>query len=684
LPIIELRGQGAVVDITDFVLSDVYGVAAQLQAAALGQVRLDAARSVVRADRSAAFPRNTEIRAALTFAVERPDRRLNRQAADPRSLSFEQQHSFVALPDDNYQPRIYHPRSGAFPHVFFNFARGLEDGYEQRWIWRWRLEPSDRQAYLAGELVDPIEPIVFYLDPAIPEPYRSAFREGGNWWAQAFEAAGFSNAFEVRDLPEHADPMDVRYNMLMWVHRNERGPSVGPSYRDPRTGEIFSAKTRMDSYRSLVNHDLWMGFAPAAGPEGLSVSSEALAMARRRQHTAHELGHSLGLAHNFIAASRDRASVMDYPVPLVELTDDGFVGLSNAYAEGIGEFDKLAIRYAYTWYPDAASERAGLAAILQEMIDRDLPFITGGHAGASGSHPSATVWVEGNDMFSAYQRTSAVRQVLLEHFDERALADDEPYVVLQRRFAHVYLHHRSALTGLIKHIGGQRFSYALKGDDLAPTEPVSAADQRRALELAVAALQPDELRIDERIADLMAPAPMGWDAGWQWYVDPGALDSPGGTLFDPIHVAHQWAFEIVSMLLDPARMARLASLSARNDDLPDVDAALSSLIAATWGQAADQADDRYAAALMRVAQRAALDGLLDLAGHKDSVFAVRAASEAQLEALAAALEPRRGQRLSAAETAHRRLALADIARYFEGRDDPASRPRPAPIALPWP
>ncbi|QOC23298.1 zinc-dependent metalloprotease [Wenzhouxiangella sp. AB-CW3] len=684
MPVQEERDGGVVVDATDFVLSDVYDVAARLEAADLGRVSLDSDRSYVRADRSGAFPDNTEIRVALTLAVDEPDRRLRRQAADPRSLAFEQQHSFVALPDDGYRPREYHPRSGAFPHVFFNFARSLEEGYEQRWIWRWRLEPSDPEAYLAGELVDPVEPIIFYLDPAIQEPYRSAFREGGNWWAEAFEAAGFSNAFEVRDLPEDADPMDIRYNMLVWVHRNERGPSVGPNYRDPRTGEIISAKTRMDSFRSLVNHDLWMGFLPAAGPDGLAVSSEEMAMARRRQHTAHEIGHSLGMAHNFIAATRDRASVMDYPVPLVRLDDDGHVDLSDAYAEGIGEFDKLAIRYAYTWFPDDESERQGLAEILAEMAEHDQPFITGGHAADDGSYPGATRWVEGNDMFSAYERTRAVRQVLLEHFDDRALGDDEPYVVLQRRFAHVYMHHRTALIGVIKHVGGYAFSYALKRDGLDPTRPVPADDQYRALDEAVAALEPSELRIRDRIADLMAPAPMGWDGGWQWYVDPGAIESPGDTLFDPVDVAHRWSFEIVTRLLEPARMTRSASQHARNDDVPAPGEVMDRLIAATWERDAGAAADGHDAALIRVAQRSVLDGLLDLAGNARAVFSVRAAAEARLHELAESLEPRRRERLSDEEAAHRRLARADIERYFEGRDDPASRPRPEPIALPWP
>ena len=684
LPITEERDGLVIVDATDFMLSDVYGVAARLEVAELGNISLDTDRSYIRGDRSGAFPRNTEIRTVLTFRVDKPDSRLQRLAADPRSITFEQQHSFIALPDDDYSPRRFHPRSGVFPHVFMNYARSLEDGYEQRWIWRWRLEPSDPEAYLAGSLVEPVEPIIFYLDPAIQEPYRSAFREGGNWWAEAFEAAGFRNAFEVRDLPAGADPMDIRYNMLVWVHRNERGPSVGPHYRDPRTGEIINAKTRMDSYRSLVNHDLWMGFLPAAGPDGLNQSSEELAMARRRQHTAHEIGHSLGLAHNFLAATRNRASVMDYPVPLVRLGDDGYVDLSDAYAEGIGEFDKLAIRYAYTWFPDAESESQGLAAIVEEMAERDLKFITGGHADDQGSYPDATGWVEGEDMFTALERTSAVRRALIEHFDERALGDDEPFVILNRRFAHVYLHHRTALIGAMKHIGGWTFSYALKRDGLDPTRPIPASDQHRALDLVLGFLQPAELSIPSQVVDLMAPSPMGWDAGWMWHVDAGALESPGDTQFDPVHVAHRWAFEIVTRLLDPARLARSARLNERDTDVPGPAEIIARLISASWEDPSSAAEDDHDRALINVVQRSVLDALLDLSGSAETPFDIRAIAEAQLHALKENLQPRRGQRLSPTEAAHRQMAGRDIQRYFEGHDDPATRPRPEAIRLPWP
>ncbi|MEA5446911.1 zinc-dependent metalloprotease, partial [Gammaproteobacteria bacterium AB-CW1] len=462
-------------------------------------------------DYTAAFPKNSEIRAVLTFAVDEPSSALRDHAPDPRSVTFEQQHSFLRLPDNDYQPREFHPRAGIFPHVFFDFAQGHDSDYRQRWLWRWRLVPSDKEAYLDGELVEPEEPIVFYMDPAIPEPYRSTFIEGSLWFNDMFEAAGFKNALRIKDLPEDADPMDIRYNMIHWVHRRERGPSVGPSHKDPRTGEIIHAIVRMDSFRSLVNHDIWMGFRPAAGPDGLALSSEEMAMQRRLQHTAHELGHALGLAHNFIAATHDRASVMDYPVPLVRLDENGYLDIADAYAPGPGPHDKLAIRYAYTWFPDKEAEREGLAEIMSEAQEDGLRFITGGAAQPDGSFPDASVWVEGEDMLSALDRTLGVRQALINAFDDRALDDGEPYSFLDKRFAHVYLHHRTALQGAIKYLGGMEFTYALKGEDIEPTRRIPPEEQAQALDRVLEALHPDHLRIPDSVARQIAPTPFGWD-----------------------------------------------------------------------------------------------------------------------------------------------------------------------------
>lgn len=696
-PIEEEREGAVVVDATDFLLSDVYDVAGAIRSADLGTVSLDEERSYVDASRTRAFPLNTEVRAVLTFSAESPDPELRRHAPDGRSITVEQHHSFVALPGPGYRPREYHPRSGLFWNVFFDFAQGHDSDYRHRQLVRWRLEPSDREAYLRGELVEPVEPIVYYLDPGIPEPYRSAFIEGGLWWNEVFEAAGFRDAFRIEPLPEGVDPMDARYSVIEWVHRRERGPSVGPSYRDPRTGQILKTVVRMDSYRSLVNHDIWMGFRAAAGPEGLALDSEEMAMARRRQHSAHEIGHTLGLAHNFIAATHGRASVMDYPVPLVRLDEGGELDLSEAYRPSAGAHDSLAIRYAYTWFPSREAEREGLRAILAEAEERGLRFITGFHAAPSGSHPGATQWVEGSDMLRALERTMAVRRRLIDRFDERALGPGEPYSFLNKRFAHVYLHHRSALQGATKYVGGMEFRYQVGGDEGEPTRPVAPQEQRMALEMVLVGLSPAALRVPDRVATLIAPSPPGWDGGEE------LIDTPAGPAFDPLTAAHSLAQEIVDGLLHPARMARVASFHARRPDHPSPDEVLGALVEATWGEAdppAEGAADGRAerrgtggapedAAIQRVAQRAALDGLLDLAGSEAATPDVRAAAEARLVALRDRLEGAQEtgeapRARDAAERAHRQAALRDIDRYLDGRDDPADRPRPDPIPLPWP
>lgn len=672
--IVEERDDVMVVDATAFVLGDNFGIADALRQAGRGRASLDRSRSVPLSTGTGAFPRNTELRALLTFTVEEPDAVLRRHAPDGRSVSFEHQHSFLALPSDGYRPRAFHPRAGTFPHVVFDFSQGLNTDYRRRWIWRWRLVPSDRAAYQRGELVTPVNPIVYYLDPAIPEPYRTAFIEGGMWWNRLFEAAGFRNAFRIEPLPAGADPMDARYNVIQWVHRSERGPSIGPSYRDPRTGELIRALVRMDSYRSLVNHDIWMGFRPAAGANGLAFDSEGMAMARRRQHAAHEIGHTLGFAHNFIAATHNRASVMDYPVPLVTLDSDGGIDLSRAYEPGPGAFDRFAVRYAYTWFPDAAAERAGLAAIVREADAAGLRFITGGHAGPDGAFPDATTWVEGSNMLEALQRTLGVRARLIEAFDERALDPGEPYWFLNKRFAHVYLHHRTALQGAIKHIGGIEFSYALMGEPAVPVRRVPAEAQHAALDGILTAMDPRQLEVPDRIATLIPPQPHGWDDGWMWTGETAPIESDSGDVFNGLYVAHALAQEIADGLLHPERMNR--ALAAHNADAayPGPDEVIAALIDRTWGEAEDP--------VAMVAQRAALDALLDLAGDARSAPAVRALAERRLAVLQESLERRR--RGDGIGQAHRETARRDIMRYFAGDDDSELRPRPEPIPLPWP
>lgn len=682
----EERDGALVVDATEFFLSDVFGIGRSIEDAELGRPSLDPDRSYIEPDYTDAFPENTEVRAALTFAVEDPSSELEDHAPDGRSVTLEQQHSFLQLPEDEYTPREFHPRAGIFPHVFFDFAQGHDSDYRQRWLWRWRLEPSDEAAYLEGELVEPEEPIVFYMDPAIPEPYRSTFIEGGLWWNDVFEAAGFKDAFRIEDLPEDADPMDARYNMIHWVHRRERGPSVGPSHKDPRTGEIIHSIVRMDSFRSLVNHDIWMGFRPAAGPEGLALDSEEMAMDRRLQHTAHEIGHALGLAHNFIAATHERASVMDYPVPLVHLDEDGDLDISEAYEPGPGAHDELAVRYAYTWFPDEEAEREGLEEIMADAQEEGLRFITGGAAQPDGSFPDATVWVEGEDMLSALERTLGVRQALIEAFDDRALDEGEPFSFLDKRFAHVYLHHRTALEGVIKYLGGLEFAYAFKGEDIDPTRRIPAEEQELALERVLETLEPEHLRVPGAVADLIPPRPFGWD----WQGEEPLFQDHAGAAFDPLFAAHSLAQQTVDGLLHPERVNRMVAFHARDDDYPGPHRVLDRLLAASWErQPADYADREQGPTLIRIVQRSVLDGMLDLAASERISSEARAVVEDRLQELAEELDdggwwPGGGNAADDLTRAHRDMARRDIEAYFAGEDDPDQRPRPEPIPLPWP
>lgn len=663
------------VDATGFFLSDTYGVIESLRRSQQGSSRVDAARSWFDVARTRAFPTNTEIHAVLTLNVDNPGFQLRRAAADAGSPVFEIHHSIVELPSsDGFRPRPGDPRSGFFGTGFFDFAQGFDGTYRDGFANRWRLVPRDPAAYRRGQLTEPVDPIVYYLDPAIPEPYRAAFREGGMWWSKIFEAAGFRNAFQVRDLPADADPMDARYNMIYWIHRNGPGPSVGPSFSDPRTGEIIRTVVRMDSWRSLIDYNVYAGLVPTAGPAGLNVSAEAFTMARRRQHTAHEIGHTLGLSHNFIAATQDRASVMDYPVAIITVDARGQLDLSRAYAPAPGAWDSLAIRYGYTWYPDARAEAQGLAAIVQEGLRRGLRFVADQHAGADGSIPGATRWVEGGTMFDAVERTSAVRKVAIERFDERAIKPGEPMYLLNMRFAHVYLHHRYALEGMIKTVGGMDFRYAMRGDGQTPTQILPAADQRRALTMALDALEPAALAVPERVMALIPPVPPGGDGSLEW------IGSAGGTAFDQISLAGGLATEVVEGLLGRERSARLVLFSARDAANLSLDEVVRTIVARSWG--ATTAASPNERALRRTVQRVVLNTLLDRASDARALPEVRATMAVHLEAIAQQLATDGGA--SPDDRAHRRQAARDIARYLDGSDDPATRSRFAVIPLPWP
>ena len=686
LPIEKDTAGTLIVDATSVFLADAYGVADGLRAGGsaggtaaaapgVGSYRLDVSRSYLDGERTKAFPRNTEVHAVLTFVTDQAPRGRGGLAPDARAMTFEQHHSLIVLPDTaGFRPRNYDPRFGYGGTSFFDLSKGLDGDYRGGFINRWRLVPKDPAAYARGELVEPVTPVTYYLDPGIPPQYREAFREGGNWWAKVFEAAGFKNAFRVLDLPAGADPMDARYNMLMWVHRSGPGPSVGPSYSDPRTGEIVRAVVRMDAWRSLIDYNIWAGTVPAAGANGPNVNAEDFAMARRRQHTAHEIGHTLGLQHNYIASSQNRSSVMDYPFPLITLDANGRPDLRNAYRNGPGAWDTLAIRLGYTWYPSASAEQSGLATIMKDGLAKNVRFINDTYAGSNGSQPWVTRWEEGSDGFDAVNRSAAVRRVLMANFDERAIKPGEPMALLNMRFAHVYLHHRYSLEALSKYIGGMDFTFTLRGDAQTPTTVIPAADQRKALGLLLDAIAPRELVVPDKVQRLIPPPPPGFNTDQTW------IDGSTGTMFDAITLAGGLATEVIGYILDRERAARLVQTAANDAKALTLNEVTDVIVQRTWGATLPAGNAERS--VLRASQRAALDILLDLAGDARALPDVRAAAVHELRKLDTRLS--RAFATDAAQRAHIEAARVDIERFFDGDDVPAKRPRYPVIVLPWP
>jgi len=678
------EGGRLLVDASSFLLSDITDVRDALRAGDQGAFQLDRDRSTVYQPHTRAFPENTEIEASLTFTSENPGPRVRRHAPDARAITLRQHLSLVKLPGPGFRPRRFDPRIGIFPLTFYDYAKPLDRDLVTRYAIRHRLVKKEPSAATS----EPVKPIVYYLDRGVPQPYRSAFREGAAWWNQVFEAAGFKNAFRVEDMPTDIDPMDARYHVIQWVHRSEAGYSIGPSFVDPRTGEIIKAAVRMESHRSLSDYDIYAGTIPVTGEGEVdalsgddalddwlasldsSASAEAFAMARRRQHAAHEVGHTLGLAHNFLASAYGRASVMDYPAPLLRVTG-GRLDLAGAYRNGPGAYDTLAIRYAYTEFPPG-QEEAGLERILADGMRRGLRFITNPDEADASSYPEASTWINGADAVAELARVTAVRRLLLARFDERAIHPGEPMALLNRRLVPVYLHHRFTIAAAIKAIGGMEYRYGVRGDSLPVTEILAPERQRRALELLLDAIQPAELAVPEPVLRLLAPTPFGYD-GDDW-----AFRSQAAPAFDQVGIARTLATQIVRGILAPERAARLVAFADRDPRAPTLTEVIARMIDRTWGVPTPAAH----AALKRATERVVVDELVRLGSDPRATVESRAAAEWGLGRIAGMLRTRRQG--GPDDEAHRALAAADIERFLQRRDapTPAAEPPGAPVGTP--
>ena len=653
-PVDAATGDRVLVDFTPFLMQDIGGFAGRMRP---GSYRLDQSRSWVYTPMVMNFPENTEMEAALTF-VSQPGgggggfgggggafEGVGSVAATGSAATIRVHHSFIKLPElGEYTPRAYDSRAGYGGLTFQDYSVPLGEPMTQRFIRRHRLEKRDPNAAMS----EPVEPIVYYLDPGTPEPVRSALLDGARWWNQAFEAAGFIDAFRVEMRPEDVSSHDVRYNVINWVHRSTRGWSTGGSITDPRTGEILKGTVTLGSLRVRQDYLIAEGLlAPYENGDEEPGHIAEWALARIRQLSAHEVGHTIGLSHNYYDSDLGRISVLDYPHPLI--THDGRdFDYSEVYDADIGEWDKVAVRYGYSQFPPGTDEAAELDRILDEAWEQDIRFFTNQDV---STHARADQWSNGTDAGAELNRMLDVRRAALERFGERAIRAGRPMAQMEEALVPLYLHHRYQVTAAASVLGGLHYTYAMRGDGLDPVRPASAAEQRRALRALLRAVQPGELTIPATVLEDLPPRPAGHGRSRELF------PRYTGSMFDAISPAVVAAAHVVGEVFNGSRAARLLEQSTLDPSLPGFADVIDAFVAV--GDP-DPADSPYEAEVRRSVGMVIANGLMNLAGSAQ-MPQVRAIAGQRLERLRIAAEER-GQAMDATG-AHFALLAGDIRRF---------------------
>ncbi len=610
------------VDASDFYLRDAHDVAGTLKRTEQGAYTLDPSRSAFYLPKTKNFTQNTEVEVIHTFTGKSPGSFVWQVVPTPEAITVRQHHSFIQLPDNDFESREFDPRAGLFGIQYMDFATPINEPILKRFIARHRLKKQDPNAVIS----EPITPIIYYVDPGTPEPIRSALIEGAEWWNQAFEFAGYKNAFQVKLLPEGADLMDIRYNVIQWVHRSTRGWSYGSTVMDPRTGEIIKGHISLGSLRVRQDFLIAEGLlAPYETGKQVSQEMQEMALARLRQLSAHEVGHTLGLAHNFAASVSNRASVMDYPHPFVKINEDGSFDLSGAYDNGIGEWDRVAIAYGYQDFPEEADEKKELNDIIQNGISQGLIFISDQDARSTGSaHPFAHLWDNGKNPIDELERVLQIRSLAISRFSESNIREGAPMATLEETLVPIYMFHRYQLEATAKLLGGLYYTYALRGDGQKISEIVSPQDQRGALDELLHTIQPDVLAIPENILQLIPPRAFGYSRNSEVFKVRTRLT------FDPLAAAETTANLTVALILHPERAARLVEYHSRDNSYPGLGEVVDKIIQSTWKSIHGTG---YHGEIQRVVDNVVLYHLISLAANEDAASQVRAIAFLKLDEL---------------------------------------------------
>jgi hypothetical protein len=646
---------GVTFDLSPMLIADVTRLESKITGLEQGNFSLDPERSAIDTAAIRQFPDNVLLPVILTYAGEEPGDWVRAVTPTPDSLTVRVLHQFARLPDDAYSSREFHPRSGYFSLSFRDYAAPLETALERRLIYRHDLRQQ--------------ETLTYYVDNGTPEPMRSALLEGAGWWADAFAAAGYPGLFRVGVLPPDADPLDIRYNVIQWVHRATRGWSYGGNVSDPRNGRILKGHVSLGSLR--VRQDQLIAealTAPFVNGDEQGEAATRMALARLRQLSAHEVGHTLGLDHNFAASFSGDPSVMDYPHPNLYLDAEGEVQLDRAYRSGISEWDKLAIRYGYSKF-ESQNERDGLKAILDEADQRGLAFIADQDARPAGSaHPDAHLWDNGSNTLARLDELLAIREAGLAGFSKSVVRNGTPLFEMERRLVPLWLLHRYQVDAVAKLLGGLEYDYRLRSESGRKLQPVDGAVQKTALETLGRLLAADQLALPANLHYLIPPPAAEHRRDREFF------KGTTGAAFDHLEPSRAATEMVLAQLLQPQRLSRMQDQAGIDPTLPDAGQVLSTVMEATW--LVKTPADPYLAAVRQASNWITLDAILKLDGETTLPETVRIPLMLSLNRLRDYLTSR-----PLRDNAAARVAVRIIDRHFEtpretADQTPASRVPP--------